>query len=540
MTRTDSTSKPLDWPVVVVGALILLGLGTLIAYFLAGADLSASFGPIDDHEPLYWIGGDGRLSPSEYLSTLLRDTEVGAWPDTVRFRPTYYGFRMGEAVLFGTNVEAWYATVLGLYALTIAMGATAFGIAVDWAADWKSRWARAASFMISGSLAALAVAGMDAWKGIVTRLGPSEILGTAFTMLALLALVLLVRTRTRIWWLPLMAGCIGAPLAKETFILVPFLALATGFYLFTQDKKWSDLLWSASSMIPLALLAPIILGNESDVYGQVGGVERLQIGLTATFAVFRYYWLPGTTALLIASIAWWWLCSRNHRATAMLVGALVAWSVALLWGDIILNGGHYGHVRYWMVFDIAKVLQICGAVILSLAIVRRSAGTPRIVGAIVLLLAAALFGRAILTSLVEFPKIKAEAQLNQVSTKAYESGLSGAVQKLREIGSRQLVVVVPASVEAEPSRAILTQIARSTGGIARGFLLPDMNLEDRQGSTGQWLTALSRQGAENWKLTPFDRFDSNAPVACVFINVDPYPLTPCLANASVRIDARGM
>lgn len=60
---------------VFASAFVFVSLSSLLA---------ANFGPVDDHEPLKWMGSDGALSPSEFVPTLLQ-TEVGQWGHSSAF-----------------------------------------------------------------------------------------------------------------------------------------------------------------------------------------------------------------------------------------------------------------------------------------------------------------------------------------------------------------------------------------------------------------------------------------------------------------------
>src|SRR5829696_837703 len=59
---------------------------SLVCALIIGSRLDTPFGPIDDHEPLRWMGSDGRLQITEAWPTFRR-SEVGEWGSSGRWRP---------------------------------------------------------------------------------------------------------------------------------------------------------------------------------------------------------------------------------------------------------------------------------------------------------------------------------------------------------------------------------------------------------------------------------------------------------------------
>ena len=361
------------------------------------------------------------------------------------------------------------------------------------------------------------------------------------TMTALLGAVMLGRTGRRWWWAALLVGAMGAALSKESFVLVPLIAVLTGIYRYFQFGRWVwDLVLGTLALIPLGLLAPVLLGIQQDVNGEAGGAARLMPGLIALRWVFVSYWLPATAALLISFGVWWWCCGRGRVLVSAYVLGVSLWSIVLLWGDVVFYGGEYPHQRYWAVFDLAKTLEIMGAVVLALAAARRSKGTARVVSACALVLAIGLMSRLGLAAAAEYGAIRAEAVVNRDATQQYARDLQMAAAMLAEKPGSQFVVVAPSNVEFEPSRAIATHIAREAGSSHPVFLVVDIPAEQDGGRTGQGLKDLALAGAFEWSLTPLGELRSDEPVVCGFVNVDPYPVQGCRDENSLRINARGM
>lgn len=524
----------------IVGVIYALSTSVSLAVFLAGPGLQASFGPIDDHVPLGWMGEDRSLSLAEAWQILTQGTEISAWPETARFRPVYVGVQLIQSVLLGAEPSYWYLSVLAFLSITLLLGALSSALAVDWVLSNSSPRLRipvfAASFLFSG----IALAGLGAWEGIVTRLGPSELHGAMFLMIAVFGLVKLVSTRNRLWWILLWVGSSCSILSKESFVLLPLVAAGMGMYLFMEDRRRLDLVLGLSALTPLLLLAPVFVGNEQDIYGQAGGLDRIREGGWALFTVFELYWLP-STALILAAYAWWWLClGRQARVTALFVGFLVGWSILFLWADVVIYTGQYRMLRYWMVFELAKVIQVAGAILLSLACVVSGARARSIVSVVALTASLLLLFRLDVNGLRQMVETRNEAHVNQIATQQYEGDLDEAVSRMKTSGNTQFVLVIPAMVEVEPSYAISGEIERRMGEDIQIFWQPDLSSEGAQTAIGKEIVAVSKDGIPERRIIPTSTLLESRPVLCGFINVDPYPLRVCTSRNSLRIHARGM
>jgi len=130
----------------------------------------ANWGLIDDHEVFTYLGSDLRLPFGEIWETLITKTEVGQLQG--RFRPTFYILKLTETSLLGADVHLWYLVNSACFAIFLA--------SIWWGL------VRFIGVWLSGALTA-AIAVLPMWADIWSRLGPSEIFGTACLGLMLFA-----------------------------------------------------------------------------------------------------------------------------------------------------------------------------------------------------------------------------------------------------------------------------------------------------------------------------------------------------------------
>ena len=112
----------------------------VVASWATGPSFTAKFGPVDDHEPLDWMGSDGHLPWSEFWTTFIHKTEVGQWGASGRWRPAYYLLRVGETAAFGDNPWAWYACVLVMFAGACALLGYTAGLWLAAAMNGSRAW----------------------------------------------------------------------------------------------------------------------------------------------------------------------------------------------------------------------------------------------------------------------------------------------------------------------------------------------------------------------------------------------------------------
>lgn len=519
-------------------SLILSGIVTVTS---SGENLAASFGPIDDHEPLSWLSSDGRLGFGAFWPTLIDRTEVGSWPEGSRFRPVYYLLRVGQAVAFGDEPLAWYLSVMVAFTVALTAAGLATAVLLDWVGRWQEPITRKLMLLVSASLGIGLFAGLDAWSGIVTRLGPAELAGLMFSVLGLLGILLLVRTGQRWWWWVVLPATTASALSKETFVLLPVAAFLTGAYLYVaRGRKVIDALCVLVALAPLALLLPVVTGPSESTYVGDDAFTRVAPGLGFMFQVAPLYWIAGAGALICAFALWVLACGRLDWSASAYVLALILWSIALQFVDAIFYGGEYTHARYWAVFGLAKTLQVVGTLALSLAVVRRAQGVLFWSALGILVIGVMLTVRLLAAALQEYGEIQTEAAVNSMTSQQFSSDINALVETLSENPGSDLVVVVPASTEYEPAVAILQEVQRRSQSDILSYLLPALNEVDVESELGSLIIDASQLGSKEWKLSPWLERDDQATAVCAFINRYPFSLYPCSFELAHVVRARGM
>lgn len=510
-----------------------------IAFVTLRANLATPFGPIDDHEPLRWMGYADRVPFSDYLDVLL-GTEVGQAGHTPRFRPAYYAFRVGQATILGDNPRLWYLSVMFVFAATI----TVFGYTT---AQWFAKASRIDSEwtaqLTTGAIAVATTAvfgGISAWAGIVTRLGPSELPAMFGASLAVLGLTGLLFGRSSWWWLPALTGTWVAVLSKESFAPLVLLVVAVGLYRYVAvTKSHRDVILAISAILPAGILAaallPGIAAAEQDVYGADVGNARLQAALAELFTTYRWYWLPAVGALILSILAFR-QCARRSISVTLLLTALTG-SVILWWiFDAYLYSGSYSLPRYWAVFTLLKTIVTLGGLALAVATVRRA---PRRIAA--LPMASVLISGALTASLLsavpsQLNALAVAAQANAEATQQFDKGMTTAKELIAKDAPASAMIVAIQDVDFEPVVAIAKRIDRDLP--EADVFATMLSVEGMPTFDGRW--AFTQTGSQEWAIQPFDRLQSVVSPVCIFVNSDPLQLPQCDGSQSVRVDARAM
>lgn len=177
------------------------------SYFLFGANFTAQFGLIDDHEIISYLGSDQALHFSEILEKLKR-TEVWFGNPSTRYRPSYYSLRLLETAIWGQSAFCWYAARILMLWITMV---------ITW------RLCMRACGVILGGLTTLVIFSNVYWADIFARLGPSEAycaIGLALYSLAYVELWGASRIKSNAWWLLLTIGAIVCMGSKENLLLL--------------------------------------------------------------------------------------------------------------------------------------------------------------------------------------------------------------------------------------------------------------------------------------------------------------------------------
>ena len=195
------------WPKFLMLACLVVAL--IVAWYLLGANVQARFWLVDDHEIMYYMGTDQRLTIGEYTPVLLQKTELGEFGKSPRCRPIYHILRVLECILWGPNPALWYCARIAMFVFcfTVLMfivrrwiglpAAFGFGVALLQSRYWIDIWTRLGPAEHYGALG-LALFALG-FFGVRTRRGIS------FCLLK----------RTRLEWLLLILGTVISAGAKE-------------------------------------------------------------------------------------------------------------------------------------------------------------------------------------------------------------------------------------------------------------------------------------------------------------------------------------
>jgi hypothetical protein len=95
----------------------MLALAAGVILTIYSANITASFGLVDDHEILEWTGPDGRLSWTDLQRDTVNPVVWTGFNSELRFRPSYSLLRMTEIGLWGANPQPWYLARMGFLLL---------------------------------------------------------------------------------------------------------------------------------------------------------------------------------------------------------------------------------------------------------------------------------------------------------------------------------------------------------------------------------------------------------------------------------------
>lgn len=534
---TDPSDELIGWMPTLLPALGALGVALFVLTVGLWHNWSAVFGPIDDHEPLRWLHGEDRLSPTDYLSTLLASTEVGDFADTPRFRPLYYVVRVGEAVLFGARPTGWYVVVALVFVITTSVFGYTAALWVNEAVGRPSSHIKVITLAGYAAFATLLFAALPAWSGIVTRLGPAEQWALLGSALAALSLTKLATGGSGNWWWSALGGTALAVLSKENFAILAPVSVGIGVYRSrAHTRAHIDYVLGSLALVPVVILAagigPGLLTRRGDIYGQEIGASRAGVALEAILDTYLLYWAPAFAVLTLA-IACLWFAHAVTRGTIWLFAYLVAVGFLWLCADSFMYGGVYGLPRYLAVFQAIKVAVALGALAMGVAVVQRARGIRRAGGFVSLavsLLLLASIGRTVPASIQQ---LSGESQANADATVKYRSGLEQALRQLQAVESPKVLIVTRRAVDFEPVVAVATELTRA-------YPAATITTTIAPGTSAPALQALSESGNAEWKIAPLAAAEQGGNDLCIFINTEPTPLPTCATGSAVRVDARAM
>jgi hypothetical protein len=519
----------------------------LVAYWATGPSLTAKFGPIDDHEPLIWMGPDGHLPWSEFWTTFINKTEVGQWGGTGRFRPAFYFVRVAETVLFGNDPWAWYVCVLVMFTgASAALGYVA-GVWLSAAVKGSRAWISWSVVIVGSAVGSFLFTGLYAWSGIVARLGAAELLGLLATGLVLLSLSNLSLGLGRLWWIPALLGVMTAIFAKESFssLALVFPLVGTYSYLALGRRK-TDLVAGFLGLVPAVLLglilAPTLLRNQHDVYGAAVGSSRLTGAILALVEPPLRRWFVAGGMVLLAWFAFAVTVPKAGRRVPAFLLAVIVWLFACVFVDAWFYGGNYSLPRYRAVTDLVITVLFVGALCLSIVAIRRSRGHGRPV--LVLAIAAAAASSFFIVHLIQVSlsnlRLTHENAINHAATSnEYQRGLSEVLTRLAAQPKARFAVVATNGIDYESAYAVLNEVARRSRDRYREYLIV-ANFSPGPSSLLDAMGTISKRGAPAWHIRPVSELAGSKNAVCVFLNNDPRPVEGCRRGDGIRLVAQGM
>jgi hypothetical protein len=451
----------------LVMAATALSTAAVSATWTLAPNFGAQFGPIDDHEPLRWLGPDGSISLQDAVQTWLDDTEVGDFGAALRFRPAYYLVRIVQTVLFLDNPTAWYVSTLVLFVTTCAV----MGLTLGW---WLRLGLRRAGVPtrpeFAGALAitaiyTLLVVGIAAWSGIVTRLGPSELLGTAMVAAAMLSSTALLSGRRGAWWGILLVSVWGAVFSKEVLLPLSLLPgiVAVGVRLTNRSRWVVALLGIVPACVVVAAVAPPLIFGGGSLYGTRADASRLSITLEQLFRVLPTYWAPaafvagGAVATLVV-LQW-----KSQRRLPLAVAAAYLLSVAWFLVDALIYYGIYELPRYGMNWQLLKVIWTAGALALATSLLSKPRGwwptgpAVALTAASVLLLVLGVLGAP-----DRFQSTRQSSAMNAFLTRQYQAQIDVVRSFLTENPTTSVALIVDQPTDYEPVRAVSQSLENHT------------------------------------------------------------------------------
>lgn len=247
----------------MIAKIIPIIVFAVFGYYLMGGLFSAKLGMIDDHEIPYFLGSDGAITLAE-LPSVIGKTEIGAWEEYLRFRPSYYTIRVIETMLWGDNATLWFFTRYLLLVLSM------------W---WGFRIMNKYFPKILSYLFIFYVLTMPFWPDLLTRLGPSEIYGIPALVGFAYGYVF------KKPWI-LLASYTMAVGAKENFLFLLPLLLIWMWQMY-HDQKMTKALWVGSALalgMTVWVVSAILVATGragSDIYGEA---------ISYRYRITRFIW----------------------------------------------------------------------------------------------------------------------------------------------------------------------------------------------------------------------------------------------------------
>jgi hypothetical protein len=415
--------------------------------------LFSEFGVTDDHEIIRWLGPDKKFSFSDIFNEYNK-TEISRWPESERFRPFYYLFRLIETFLWRDNVALWYSArifILGFVLFII------YNIALVLTKLTFKTVPLQKSYNLFLILCIAVGLALTFWVELIPRLGPGETYFVVPFAIILLSVFVRVERPLRKFEVILFYSCLFIlPGIKENGIPISIIFFILFNYLNRTIVRQNKLVYYLISFIYIFFIAsmsiPLInlfMNVGVDIYGQTVDSNSLLKGVYFYLQskVFQFYVLTLFVTCIDAFF------NRKNVARMKMNYILAALNLVLI-SEFIFYRGNFMTYRY------LTVVQIVGFILTIFLAIRVGAyfygritekGNFFVIIQIITLI---MLNRYIIKLEERFQILTNTAQHTRESTSAFTYKLT-EIEKMTK-NNKSIVILYPNSIYGhyEPSFSI--------------------------------------------------------------------------------------
>lgn len=326
-------------------ALAIILFSSLMVLLLFGQSLKAEWGPIDDHEIMYYLGTDQKITFGEIPKFLIQ-SEAGRPGKTLRYRPIYQLVRITEVAIWGNNAHLWYGFRLIILVVSLSI-------------FWKLLKSLL-GFIPSGIFIAYILT-FSFWGDMFTRLGPSEtytVIGLAIYAWSLISIIRSAIDRqvpakiSLIAWVLSTVICVGS---KENFVLLIIPNTLLSIFLIyrkaiTKGAVVSMIINTAIALFVGWAVLTAVSQAKTDIYGfSATTTSRLQVLNTGVRHIqSKSMIIAGFFSFLVLSYLF--LKKKTHTAlfknTLILLLLVGIYEFIFISQYVFYNGDWPNHSRY--------------------------------------------------------------------------------------------------------------------------------------------------------------------------------------------------
>ena len=522
------------WGVLASASVSLTGVWLYFSELRAG-----KLGLIDDHEFLSYTGPDRMIAWGE-IATILSQTEVGSWGESLRFRPGYYLLRILQTKFFLGDGYLWYSSRLALFAFSIFLIGITVWVLIGRALRLAplSSWTVGAIQFAVMTWAIGALMSIDSWGDIVTRLGPSESL--VFLGVSLISFGLtVIHSRLDSWVGNLIAnaGFILAVTSKENsiFLIVPLLIFVL-IQLSRRDfTKLNLAMVFFSTLVGTWVVSGILLAitrSGTDTYGDQLNILRFLGAL---------YFDPSTVfvasmAMFVLGLEFWTnrtSMTKVYHGRLGVLGLMRLYPISLVAFSAIsvyigehyfyqnsLAGGVFQPARYGMLTELAVVLMSVTTVFLalkSIGVLRKDRNTIALM-VLSSLVAIVLISSSIGTihhAAVNYPNISKGVVAQKVQQMIV---IETAAKSLETTPDMQVLIFADEPYDYEKVYSLPIFLDFYSGRDVSFYL--ETRIPDELKNDGLFLelsNSLDKTSLNGgWKVSPIREFDSQRQTLCIY------------------------